>query len=465
MKKRYILIAIVFFLVLACVLLYLLMSKKPTSKSGQQTYACSLSNCLTGCCTGTICQKKNANIADFTCIGANKWAGSDGTVVIGAPKQVIDASLSSGSIQPTIQVSTPILSTIDVSIIPTGQPASIAEDFTSTFLSVAEKSLACLDKMRDSRGAYLFDRKCSLPDTCEDSTGNNHSSPRPIWARYEHFLRTQDNKDLEMIDKDLTVNINKIPLIQNDFWNCKLMYDIWKNPNLDTALKDKAKQVCIHGQIDNELLDGVDTQIRERKPPVPDFNRYQQMILDNQLARQNILLLEENLLNASLYTSESVNKYSMTRDENELNRAIFFFNQALNIYINKKLDPNYKDYKDVCTLGEATLDLYKASNNNAYLDFAKFLSEREENNFYKSYSTKPVCAFFSNSLYQITNEETYRLNRDNLLFSLIKKNFDSSTYDGYFSGDGCFNSDKTEGSYYKFSNENGLITGLLFTAP
>ncbi len=326
--------------------------------------------------------------------------------------------------------------------------------------AIAEKAINCLNKMKDQRGAYLFERLCDSSGNCKNTEGN-HSGPRPIWARFKHYQKTKNKTDLLIIDEDLSTNLNEVNVIQNDFWNCKLMHELWESNLLSETEKKSIKDLCLYSLLRPSSVDEADKQINLGLVNKPNF-RY----LKNKFSQQNTtsikpILIKNNLLETAFYSSEFVGKSYFTKQNIDLKRAEFFFNQATEMAIRQQKEIRYNE---ICTLGEASLDLFKATKDNDYLDFAKYLwINKKIYSLDYDFSGRTVCAYFANSLYQITKDIKYQKTREELLASLVSNNLDEKNRYGYVNGDGCFNSDKNEDKIRKPSNENALIIGMLLS--
>ena len=84
-RKKVFILGGVLLCLLAVALVFVFLRKgKPTAVR----VTCNLQNCPSGCCAGNVCQTPGFGVAGYSCIGRNKWQTPEGSVLIGAPKEV-----------------------------------------------------------------------------------------------------------------------------------------------------------------------------------------------------------------------------------------------------------------------------------------------------------------------------------------------------------------------------------------
>lgn len=333
-----------------------------------------------------------------------------------------------------------------------------------TRLQIAEKVLQYLSGMKDNRNAFLSARQCSASNMCLDADLSNNSGPRPIWARLKYYQKTQKQSDLTIINSDFDINLNKkiVWTLQNDFWNCKLMIDGWKNSLLDTNLKKKIYDLCHISLINPYNYDQIDEIINSKLVDKPDFpsvmsaNTYQN---PNYVEVDNT---NNGLFNTAFYSSEHSALYQFDKKEINLKTAGLFFNQALHMYFSNHQSINKES---VCVMGESALDLYRANNDIGYLNLAKYFWDKEkidnptsDSNIFRE---KVICSFFTNSLYLLSKDKKYQTARNKYLDDLINNFFDYQGYGGYYAGDGSFRGNLYNNMTNKYSSYNSLLVGLL----
>ena len=101
-------------------------------------------------------------------------------------------------------------------------------------IEIAESALAWLNEQRDSRGVYIGGYRCLMEGECYDQQTDTRAGFSAIWGRFKHYQETKDENDLSIINKDISLYSNEsiVPIIQNDFWNCKLMYELLQSDDI-----------------------------------------------------------------------------------------------------------------------------------------------------------------------------------------------------------------------------------------
>lgn len=327
-------------------------------------------------------------------------------------------------------------------------------------LEIAEKVLAWLDKQRNENGVYLYGWRCQASGSCQ-SIPDNRVGLYALWGRFKHYQATQDQKDLNIIDRDLGIysDETKVNVIQNDFWNCKLMYEMWKSNLFSEEQKKKIEAICQRGNYNPLDLSEVDAKIASGEVEKIDLGE----IASGEVAGMSSLSTQDGkLIEYSAFASDFAAKYLWKNKEEELKRAKGYLKKAIDLYIGETTEGKYFSKGARCVFGIAGLDLYQATQEKKYLDFStRFFNEvgvGESHNL--SLFSRIICALFAQQLYQITQEDQYRQTKINLVNSLIEEAFDYEGYKGYFFGGGYFRSiNSTE--INKFVKENGLIVGIL----
>lgn len=340
------------------------------------------------------------------------------------------------------------------------------KDKTKNFLPIAEKTLSCLNKMKDERGVYLYSKTCETPSNCK-KLDSNHSGPRPIWAWFKHYQKTKNPQDLKIISDDLENHLKKVATIQNDFWNCKLMYDAWINGNFSFDIKKKVEDLCFYG---NYIYD---QSLNINQTQEPDLKKTIEIKKNAPYPTETSTTTSEDILKFAFFSSDFASKYLWAKNLDDLKQAKNFFNYAVNLYTNEK---KFIFIKSKCVLGIASVDLYKATKKIDYLNFAKDLYDFERvsdlclkndqidaGHCRNSLYDRTTCTFFANELYLLTKEQKYKDFKDQSLIEIIEDAFDYQGYKNKILGDGCFNSYLNQSKNNKHSLENGLITGLLLS--
>lgn len=335
---------------------------------------------------------------------------------------------------------------------------------------IVEAVLNWLDKQRDERGIYYLDRRCNTyPQTdCNqyDPSGTSwHIAIAPIWGRLKYYQTKKDSKDLQIVDKDLKLLTDReeIEFIQNDFWNCYLMYDLWQSQDLSQLQKDLVKEICWESAyylpkdlesirerkfIDNQYQDVIQAEIKAVKGKEASF--------ESALQENDEAMVNEY----SSYPADFLARYRWQKNETDLKKAYFYFNKAAQLLSQKRTLFNTDQ---LCVFGVSVVEMFNQSKDQAYLDWAKeIFTEVKANN-----QIKPVkCAFFADLLYKSGNEEKYLQEKKDILTKLIENSYDykeDNEFKGYLVGDGCFRSldENGDAGLVKSIRENGLLVGIL----
>lgn len=342
-----------------------------------------------------------------------------------------------------------IIKTTTTKITPTAAPKTLSN------LEIAKITLDWLDKQRDERGIYYAQTRCNTSaegkTTCDqiDKAGTSgHEGIAAVYARYQQYLITKDQKDLDILLKDIDnySNQEKIFWVQNDFWNCKFMYDMWQDNMFNEEQKQKIDKICWtstyyypSSEVSFELYDGIyQTRIKEE---VPEVNLNGEG--NKPIAEENEENLKQFLTEYSSYPSDFTARYFWKKDEKDLKMAKLFFNKVADYFFQNKSAFNGDD---ICLLGISSIDLSNATQERKYFDFAvKLYNENLENDLTNPQYIRPVCGIFAQNLYEETKEEKYKNSRNEISKNYINGYFD---YNGYknFTNNGNFSSVNNDGS-------------------
>ena len=370
-------------------------------------------------------QKRNSNNAKNEVINTlqRNTAGTNNNT------QLNKISLTSAPSQSTIIPTSTNTSSLMNKKQPT-QSLIIPNQTATDNVKIAKKTLDYLNLMRDQRGVYLFERVCPPSNQCIDSQGNNHSGPRPIWAWYKYFQKTVDIQAIITIKNDLLINTTKIDTVQNDFWNCNLIYYISLDKKaFDATTIERMHQYCITSVNPNFTID-VNNQTQPVNQPL-------------------------DLAKAAVFISDLVGRYGFSRNSSDLDTAKKFYQTTLAQY---QTQVNTVNYEQVCTLGKAALDLFVKTGNTAYKNTAidmwnnqkvSAVGQKQEFSVLKA---KVICGLFANHLSLLTDDDQYRVVKKEIINLLLANNYNSQ--------DGSF-FEKINEKIYKRSTENALIAGLL----
>ncbi len=341
---------------------------------------------------------------------------------------------------------------------------------------IASQVLDWLDEQRDSRGIYILGYRCISGEGCAQQDADNRAGLAAIWGRFKYYQQLADPNDLAIIEKDLSLytDAKTVSVIQNNFWNCKLMYEMWRSGLFSSEQKDKIKKICDQGSYYPPDLEEIDEKIKSGQGEIVDFNQLLQNKAEASLtpfkrSSQGIKLIEY-----AAYASDFAAKYLWQKNEADLLRAQIYFDKGVNLLVQEPVD-SYLEGK--CVLGIAALDIYQAANNSAYLVFAKLLLEKEKVQDFclasseeagycsESLFEQSTCGLFTAQLADLSGETQYRELKDSFINQSKSNLFNLPEYSDGGEGKGAFFSkiklsDK-QTLFYKAIRENGLFVGLL----
>ncbi|OGG00246.1 hypothetical protein A2Y99_03540 [Candidatus Gottesmanbacteria bacterium RBG_13_37_7] len=452
-ERKYLVIAAVILLVIAVTLTLFAKSKKSLVS---QKAICDSSTCANGCCVKGMCLSKDYSYAGYTCSGQldgqSSWMSPEGTSVVTLPSDVMD------------QFEEDVLPTLEAQQA-TGTPTEDTTTGQLTNLQIAEKVTSCLNNMRDERGIYLFSRVCANDSKqCEDNSANN-TGVAPIWALVKYYEKTKDNKTLETIKNDLDRYNSQIPDIQTDYWNCQFASEAVKSDLLPDDMKEKFRNICLAKSWYMPSLTDLagKTQISSDTDQPKMINFLLRDETKDILAK---LVVEEEIDLISFYVSDFSARYLLTKDKADWEKAKFFFDQAMALWVKNSSTIRLRD---ACILGEAGADMYKVASEiqsgdfDSYLKFAVSVYGRKGiNSMVGSFDfrDKVYCGYLSQSLYDLTKKQEYLKARDEILNSLLESNFDATGYKDELINDGCFNRETITGKISKPTRENSIISYL-----
>lgn len=336
----------------------------------------------------------------------------------------------------------------------------VEEQKKKEYLQIAGNVLKWLDTMKDENGVYMDGPICKENKKCNNPVKENRVGLNVIWGRFKYYEQTKDKKDLDILTQDLSTYAEKVKVIQNDFWDCRIMYQLWQSNLLTDSAKNLAKKICLRGEPDTTAMIKGTEAILKNNVQLVDLDKVKNgKIIPLELPERYF-----QLISYSTTASDFVTKYMWFKDNVTLNnaylkRAILFFNYAVEAYSSERT--NKKNPDDDWYLAIAALDLYKASNDNKYLDFAKFiLGEKDLGS--NSCSTLSDCvgaSFFFDIYKPFIKEDEDNKQKEFITKIIINRGYDYKGYNPYFLGKGAFRTFNLGDTYYS-TKENGLLVGL-----
>ena len=318
---------------------------------------------------------------------------------------------------------------------------------------ITEKVLTWLGEQKDEKGVYYFTTECSSlnqPEKCQHIS-DSRSGISVIWAKFQALKNGLEiGKENLLADIETYANKDKIPFLQNDFWNCKLMYELWLSDLFDQETKNKIEQICWRGSYYHppDLIKRI--KGKEVSGAIKDINfdlvGKGQYVFETEINEGDKTKEREY----SVYPSDFVARYLWQKDINQLKKAKFYFDKAVQLYLSSP-----SSFDNSCLLGISAIDLFKINHDEGYLSFAKTLFNRIQDEQVDS-RRSIYCLYFAEELSESTQEEKYKSWETKKLSEFFLSNFEK------ISGE--------KGGAFRFLEngqknfpivENSLLVGLL----
>lgn len=283
-----------------------------------------------------------------------------------------------------------------------------------------------LATMQNNKHAYYeatYCRENNTQSACSLGDLKYQAGIYGAWANYQAYKFSTNNLRLEMLRTDLKTysDENIIPTIQNYFWNCKLMYDIWSDITFPQEDRDNALRICVRGLLEPNEYDEIKqlanqiTNITEK-----DINE----ALNGKNMPYNMEAIQGNFIVYSANASDLVYKSKIYQQDSFKKEAELYFLKALYLYGSNKQELETKSG----TLGIAALDLYLLTKNENYYKISKQIindrSIRECNVLLDCI----VDYMLSGQLYVYTDEENYKSLKNNYLAEILTKYMDNDAF-------------------------------------
>lgn len=354
----------------------------------------------------------------------------------------------------------------------------VEKKILSENLTNSKKILDWLDKQRDEKGNYISLRICKLGDepNCNDvlkSGDSGHDVINAIWARYLYYKKVGDKAGLSIISKDLKNYATNFQ-IQTDFWNCRMMFQMYQDNALTEEQKRNISTICWRGSYYEipeytkmVTVNNTEYDIQIEKP-VPGVDLAGIILKNPNIKIESVSTdkISSDLLTMfAAYPSDFVARYKWRHDQHQMDLAKNYFNITTNLYLK---DKNRLNNEAVCRLGISSLDIWQETNDKNYLDFAIFLFNEEIMPTAKTpvdfrKYVRPTCGLFANSLYKATGNNLFKEKKDDIVMYLMKDYRDINPSNFLIENDGIFYKGGDNGSVIliKEIRTNGLVAELL----
>ena len=316
-------------------------------------------------------------------------------------------------------------------------------------LEIAKETVTWLNTQKNENIEYDVGCECAGESclSCKEKIYSPRLFSFVLWGKFKYAEKNNDYQDI----------VNEIKLFQPNLehglqygsWNCKLLYEIWQSGKLPQTTKDQIKNICIKSQYEFEeelkLPDNIDKKLLDNMEKIKN---------NKSITTENDDILIENFYKNAFLVSEMVTRVfwkpeieAINFEDNytETDLAKICFDKVLVGYNSNE----ERGLKEDALLGIASIDMYRLTKNNKYLDFAKYLFNLKREVVKNAY-TLAYKALFIRELGVITQDKSY----DQELLSIVDEIKNSPI--GKESQPGAF---KASNGYYVI--ENSLIVGLL----
>jgi len=285
---------------------------------------------------------------------------------------------------------------------------------------------------------YYYGLYCSKKEGCQLAPIDKQVSIVVLWSQYKHYKKSGSETEFNKIKQDI-VKYSKRSEIENrwlrvyqpDFWHCRFLYEMTKDGVFNDEYKDHLKSIC---QNDNFFLARADLS-----------NILNTNNLDKIFPKDQRRFAIDNTM-----ISDFISMYYWFDDDQLLKIANMYFINAKNYYLKNNLLPSDSAYLTV-----ASLDLYLATKDKTYLDFANDLYNRftaADRNALDINQLTELCLTSQIYYDSISKGQKYLVIKNNSLSRIINKGFDNDK--------GAFHSFDLSGHFYGTRN-NALLVGCL----
>lgn len=332
----------------------------------------------------------------------------------------------------------PLVSVTQAESVPAAADVVPTREYTKlSNKEIAAKVMEFLNSVKSPNGMYYIYNSSQANDP---SLIDNRLATIVSWGRYNYWKMTNDSNIISQIEADLDASLNKsvVKTFQPDDWSCTLLYDIGTDSQMPQTVKDKAEKLCWRSATGHPLLGGSldeDTQITV----IPDQdlnalirNKSSQVLTapSDQVGDDNLSVI--HLYQYSSLTSDFVAKYQWKKNEKNLTIAKSLFNWVTDWYGKHQ---GYEFINGECHMGIAAVDLFSATSDQKYLQFAQTIFGKinklaliEKSSLYN----KIACSIFADKLDKQSPDAVYpKLSKD-LLKDIIINNFDQNAFFSYF---------------------------------
>ena len=297
---------------------------------------------------------------------------------------------------------------------------------------------------------------------------SNQTGADAIWARYQYYKKNADQDSLGILRSAIETYIDNdtVLTIQNSFWNCKYMYDIYQDIEISEDIRDGAKEVCMKGSFNPKYEENFSEDY--------DFtNIYSELalmqnssIIDNRSNMSVDSELAYDMLIQSVYASDMIYKARFFRftdmelSEGYLFKAKYYLHEVASTYDSEVKAGVYVPKSVEYMWGIALLDMYDYTSNIDYLNVgSSFLSDINVSG--SGLSGKIYRLLYYDKLNEVYDYPHISQEVDLIFDNVFEENYDYYTYSVSHDNDGAF-IDLNDGGFVKDLRLNNLIVGKYF---
>lgn len=342
-------------------------------------------------------------------------------------------------------------------VVPGVAEKMVAPQGNSEKKDIALNTITWLDTQKNEQGVYVFGYDCN-DGKCSKAAQDNRTGIAVLWAKYQYMEKVNPSPSFVPLEQDLTTYASSaiIPQIQNDFWDCRLMYDLWQSKTLSAKQKYDARAVCFRSVYQIPDTSELRTTVDNKQDVTVDL-----VTLNKGGKLTTTFKTEDRLVNRySPISSDYSVRFLWGQDKNDLVRAKFYFLKAASVYSQSVAGQG--EVIDPALLGIASLDLYNSTKESGYLTFAKALAEKVIATPCTDLRTCNSSAMFARDLDSALGSTVYKKVEADSLKQAIDMGYDFTGYPAKTINTGAFHSSfsNTQNFYYN-TRDNGITAGLL----
>lgn len=305
---------------------------------------------------------------------------------------------------------------------------------------IVNKINSWLNSMKNSSDdQYHYALYCQNKEACQLAPSDKQVSIVVLWSQYKHYKKSGNETELNQIKQDIVKYSKRseiedywLRVYQLDFWHCRFLYEMAKDSVFDDEYKNYLKNIC---QNNNYFLARVDLS-----------NILNTNNLDKIFPKDQRRFAIDNTM-----ISDFISMYYWFSDDQWLKIAEMYFINAKNYYLKNNLLPSDSAYLTI-----ASLDLYLATKDKTYFDFADDLYSRftdTDRNTLNINQLTELCLTSQIYYDNISKNQKYLVIKNDSLSRIINKGFDNDK--------GAFHSFDLEDHAYETRNNALLVECLI----